>query len=94
MTTLVLEFTKIEIHDKTMYNTVHSNWKAESFINESGIDYLFESIHSTIILNIQNSPGNCSRWIIESVIDHNINIWKHNPLLGNSCINLPKEFDH
>ena len=33
-------------------------------------------------------------WIIDSVIDHNINISKYNPLAGSSYIKLPKEFDH
>ena len=29
--------------------------------------------------------------IIDSVIDHNVNIWKYNPLAGSSYIKLPKE---
>ena len=32
-----------------------------------------------------------SGWIIDSVIDHNINISKYNPLAGSSYIKLPKE---
>ena len=35
---------------------------------------LFESVYSTIISNIQKSPGKGSGWIIDSVIDQNINI--------------------
>ena len=31
---------------------------------------------------------------INSVMDHNINITKYNPLAGSSYINLPKELDH
>ena len=38
--------------------------------------------------------GKDSGWIIDSVIDHNINISKHNPLAGSSYIKLPKELDH
>ena len=41
---------------------------------------LFESVYSTIISNIQKSPGKGSGWIIDSVIDQNINIWKYNSL--------------
>ena len=32
-----------------------------------------------------------SDWIIDSVIDHTINISKNNPLAGSSYIKLPKE---
>ena len=31
---------------------------------------------------------------INSVMDHNINITKYNPLAGSSYINLAKELDH
>ena len=33
-------------------------------------------------------------WIIDSIIDHNINISKYNPLAGSSYIKLPRELDH
>ena len=49
-------------------------------INESEIDDGLESIYSI--------------WIIDSVIDHSINISKYNPLAGSSYIKLPKELDH
>ena len=48
-------------------------------INESETDDGFESIYSIRI--------------IDSVIDHSINISKYNPLVGSSCIKLPKELD-
>ena len=35
----------------------YSNSKAEIIINESDIDYVFESIYTTIISNIQKSFG-------------------------------------
>ena len=54
--------------------------------------YLNQSIF-TIISNI-NFLGKGSGWIIDSVIDHNINISKFIPLAGNSFIELPKELDH
>ena len=46
------------------------------------------------ILNIQNSLGNGSGWIIDLVIEHNNRISKLNPLAGSSYIKLPKELDH
>ena len=49
MTTLVLEFKRY----KTKYSTSHSNSKAETVIYESDIDDVFQSIYTTIILNIQ-----------------------------------------
>ena len=33
-------------------------------------------------------------WIIDSVVDHTINISKYSPLSGSSYIKLPKELDH
>ena len=73
VTTLVLEFMKIEGDDETTYSTFYSNLKAETFNNESDID-VFESIYITIISNIQNSLGKGSGWMIDSVIDHTVNI--------------------
>ena len=55
MTTLVLEFQKMESDDETKYFTFHSNTKAETIINESDIDDVFESTYSMIISNIQKS---------------------------------------
>ena len=47
-TTLVLMFKKIERDDKTKHETI---------MNESDIDDLFESICTTIILNLQKVFG-------------------------------------
>ena len=38
MTTLVLEFKKMKNDDETKFSTTYSNSKAETIINESGID--------------------------------------------------------
>ena len=70
------------------------NLKAETIINKSDIDDVFESVYIMIISNIQKSFEKGLRWIIDSVIDHIINISKYNPLAGSSYINLPKELDH
>ena len=66
----------------------------QMIINESDIDDVFESIYRTIISNVQKSPGQGSSWIIDSVILHNINISKYNPLACSSYIKLPKELDY
>ena len=57
VTALVLEFKKIKSDDKALYSTFYFNSKAETIVNESGIDDVFKSIYSTIILNIQKSLG-------------------------------------
>ena len=49
MTTLFSVLKKIEIDDKTKYDTFYSNSKAEIIINESDTDDAFESIYTTII---------------------------------------------
>ena len=82
MKTLVLVFIKIECKDNTKFDNFHSTSKAEIIINES--DNVFESIYSTIILNIQKSLGNCSGWIIDWVINQTISISKYSTLAGSS----------
>ena len=66
------------------------NSKAETIINKSEIDDVFEPIYLTIISNIQKSIGKGSGWIIDLIIDHN-NISKYSPLAGSSYIKLPKK---
>ena len=46
VTTLLLEFKKIQSDDKTISKTFYSNSKAETNINESDIADLFESIYT------------------------------------------------
>ena len=67
---------------------------AETIINESDTDDVFQLINSTVISNIQKSIGKDSSWFIDSVVNHTINISKYNPLAGSSYIKLPKELDH
>ena len=43
---------------------------------------------------MQKSLGKGSGWITDSVLDHNINCSKNNPLAGSSYTKLPKELDH
>ena len=57
VTALVLVFKKIEREDKTKYDTFYSHSKAETIINETDIDDVFQSIYTTIISNIQKSLG-------------------------------------
>ena len=63
-------------------------------INESDRDNVFESIYTTVISKIQKYLGKGLGWIIDSVIDHTINISNYNPLDDSSYIKLPKELDH
>ena len=72
VTTLVLEFKKIQSDDKTLYSTLYLNSKTETIINESDIDDVLKSFYSTVIPNIQKSLRQGSDWIIDSVIDHNV----------------------
>ena len=57
-TWLVLMFKKIESDDKRKFDKFFSHLKAETIINESGIDNAFESIYATNISNIQFFLGN------------------------------------
>ena len=90
----LLEFTKIQNHDTTLDSTFRWNSKAESIINEIDIDDVFQSIYSTIMSNTQKYLGQDSDWITDSVIDHNLDISKHNHLPGSSYIKLPRELDY
>ena len=95
VTTIVLVLKKIENENKTKYDTFCSQSKAETIINESDLDdNVFKSIYSTVKSNIQKHLGKCPDCINDSVIEHNINITKYNPLAGNSYIKLPKDLDH
>ena len=58
--------------------------QAETIINRSDIDDVFESIHNTNILNTQKFIGK------DSVMDHNINISKYNSLPGSSYNQITK----
>ena len=90
--TVVLEFKEIQSYDKALYSTFSS--KAEIITNcQSDIDYVFESIHSTVKSNIDKFPGQGSSCIINSVIEHNINI-SYSHLAGSNYIKLPKELHH
>ena len=57
MTTLVLEFKKIESDDKAKYSNFYMNPKAETIINESDNDDAFLSIYISIISKIQKFLG-------------------------------------
>ena len=57
VTALVLVFENIESEDKTRYENFYSSSKGEIIMNESDIDSMFQSIHTTIIIRIQKFPG-------------------------------------
>ena len=74
VTTLVLEFKIIENVNEKICRTFYLNSRAETIFNESDIDEIFESISIRIISNIQKFIGRGLGWVIDSVIDHFINI--------------------
>ena len=55
---------------------------------------MFKSIFATIIKNIQKSLGKGSDWIIDSVIDHTIDISQYNPLAREGLINTQNTDDN
>ena len=71
---MVLEFKQIESDDETKYSTFYLPSKAETVINESDIDDVFESVYMAIISNIQKSLRKGLIRIIDSVVDHTNNI--------------------
>ena len=77
--------------DKTKYDFFYSHSKAETIINKSDIDNIFEPINTTVMSYIQKSSGKGSGWNIDSVIKHHINTSKYNPLAGSSYIRLRKK---
>ena len=77
VTTIVLVFKKIEMDDKTRYDTFYSNSKAEIIINETDIDDVFQSICTTIIsymkvfrkrFRLESGSGSEIRLLIQSLI--------------------------
>ena len=89
-----MEFKKIKSVEKTKYGTLYLTSKTETIINESDVDDVFKSIYTTIITNIKKSLGKSSSWIIDSVIDHNINVSKYRPAAVRIYIKLPTKLDH
>ena len=75
-TSLALE--KKDSDHKRKYDTFYLQPKVETIINKSDIDDAFESIVTTVISNIQKCLAKGSGWIIDSFIEHNINISKQN----------------
>ena len=58
------------------HSTFYSVSKAETIINESDFDDVFELIYSTIISNIKKCIGEGLSQIIDSAVDHTNNISK------------------
>ena len=80
---------------KAKYNTFYLNLKAETITNESDIDNVFELICTIIISNIKNLQEKLQTGLlIQSQINHDIDISKCNPLAGSSYTKIPKELDH
>lgn len=84
----------MESDNVTKYITFYSNSKTETIINEKDIEDVFKSIYATIIWNIRIYFRKDSGWIIDLVIDHNINILGYNPLSVSNYTKFSKELDH
>ena len=69
--TVVIEFKKID-SDDTTNNSIkqYSSSKDYLIINESDIDYLFESIYTRIVLNNQKYLEKGSGWINDSAVSN------------------------
>ena len=78
VTTLIVGFKKIESDNAAKYTTFYSNSKAETIIYESKIDDVFESIYTAVISNIKKYLRKGPCYIIDSVVNHSINISKYN----------------
>ena len=69
VTALVLVLKKIKSEEKTEYDNFYSSSKAEIIFNNNEIDYVFQSIYTTVITSKQKSLGKGSGWIlIQSLI--------------------------
>ena len=82
---------KTESEDKAKYDNFYSKnlfIKIYQFINESDIHDKFQSLYSKIIINIQNSLGKGSGWVIDLAIDHISSSSNYNPLSGSRYIKL------
>ena len=89
MTTQLLVLKKTESEDKAKYDNFYSKnlfIKIYQFINESDIHDKFQSLYSKIIINIQNSLGKGSGWVIDLAIDHISSSSNYNPLSGSRYI--------
>ena len=75
MSALVLVLT-----NRANYDTFCSHLKVQTIINESDIDGVFKSIYTAIISGIPKFLGKNSGWVIDPVIDHDLNISTYNPL--------------
>ena len=92
VTTLVLKLKKITKNDdETKYSTFYSSSESDIIINDTYIDDTPESIYSTIMSKIQKPIGKSSSWVIDSMINHTIDILKCKPVNGSR---YPKESDY
>ena len=72
-----------------MTSFIHTQKQKQLLMKVTLIMYLNQSI-----LQLYQIYKNFSGWIIDSVIDHNIDISKDNPLVGSIYISFSKQWDH
>ena len=68
--------------------------KQKQLLIKIDIDDVFESIHSTIILNIHKFIEQGSGWVTDSVVHHSIHISIYIPSAGGRYIKLPIQLEH
>ena len=72
----------------------YSSSEAEIIISKSDSDNVFQSVYTVIGTKIQKFLGKGSGWIIDSIIDYTISIWKYKALAGSGYIKLPTELEN
>ena len=78
-----------------MYSTFYSDSKSDMLINSTDIDDTFESVYGTIISKIQQPLEKGSNWVIDSMIDRNIDRLKCKPVNGGKYpkrLHLPRKY--
>ena len=88
--TLQIKFEK-KSNTKTILKNAYFNSPTELIINKTDIKTLLISSQQIILNRISQWVSEGSGWIINSIINHYINIAKYNPLNGSSYIDLPPE---
>ena len=92
--TLKLTFKKTTVNadkneSKIIFKTAYLNSKANTIINENGINESIQTSNQEVLNAITVWLSEGSRWTVESIDHRYINIVKYKPLKGSSYIELP-----
>ena len=75
---------------QNMTSFIHTQKQKFLSMNLKLMIYLYQ----TTLQLYRTFLGKSSGWIIDSIIDHKINISKYNSWAGSSCTKLPNELEH